>query len=78
LANAETALPDTFKQEYQRITRVRGEQAMAQVDGEVCGGCYQMLTPQMMNELYMMKPLFCKSCGCLLYLSEDALNKRRK
>ncbi|MBM4002271.1 MAG: phospholipase [Planctomycetes bacterium] len=78
LADAESALPEDFKREYQRITRVRGEQAMAQVDGEVCGGCYQLLTPQMMNDLYLLKPLFCKSCGCLLYLAEDVLNKRRK
>ncbi len=76
LAQAETVLPDEFREEYQRITRVRGEQAMAQVEGECCGGCYQMLTPQMMNELYLQKPLFCKSCGCLLYLAEDVLKRR--
>ena len=71
LQKAEAALPPDFKRDYDRIATARGENALAQVDGEVCGSCYQMLTPQMMNELYMSKPLFCKSCGCLMYLPED-------
>ena len=44
---------------------------LAQVEGEVCGHCYQKLTAQTMNELYLSRPMFCKSCGCLLYLPED-------
>jgi len=77
LAQAETVLPEDFKREYQRMTKARGDQAMAQVEGECCGGCFQVLTPQTMNELYMAKPIFCKSCGCLLYLPEE-LQRRRK
>lgn len=76
LSEAESALPEEFKVEYQRMTRARGEKAMAQVEGECCGGCFQMLTPQMMNDLYLFKPLFCKSCGCLLYLAEDVMKRR--
>ena len=57
--------------EYDRVATARGEAALAQVDGEVCGSCYQTLTTQMMNVLYLSKPLFCKSCGALLYLPED-------
>jgi predicted nucleic acid-binding Zn-ribbon protein len=71
LAEVESSLPMDFKVDYDRMVRARGEEALAQVDGESCGGCYTMLTPQTMNELYMGKPLFCKSCGCLLYLPED-------
>lgn len=67
---AEANLPATFKQDYDRVARVRGEEALAEVDGEVCGGCFQMLTPNMMNELYLAKPVFCKSCGALLYFAE--------
>lgn len=77
LQRAEAHLPEEFKQEYQRITKTRGEQAMAQVEGDCCGGCFQMLTPQMMNDLYLAKPMFCKSCGCLLYLPEE-LQRRPK
>jgi hypothetical protein len=68
---AETNLPGDFKANYQRIARLRGEDALAPVDGETCGSCFQMITPQMMNDLMMSKPVFCKSCGCLLYLPED-------
>ena len=67
----EDTLPEDFRRDFERISKVRGDKALAPVDGECCGGCFQMLTPQTMNELYMSKPVFCKSCGCLLYLSEE-------
>ena len=59
-----------------RVERVpprdrHGEGALAAVEGEVCGGCYHKLTPQTMNELKMSKVVFCKSCGCMLYLPEE-------
>ncbi len=67
---AETNLPPDFKGDYVRVAKKRGEKALAEVDGEVCGECFTMLTPNMMNELYLAKPVFCKSCGALLYLQE--------
>lgn len=71
LTEAEAKLPPDFKREYERIARVRGEDTLAQVEGDTCGHCYQMLTAQTINDLYMARPVFCKSCGCLLYLPED-------
>ncbi|HAY81668.1 MAG TPA: phospholipase [Planctomycetaceae bacterium] len=71
LSQAEAKLPADFRTEYQRIVSKRGEEALAPVDGETCGGCYTTLLPQMYNDLLMEKPVFCKSCGCLLYLPED-------
>lgn len=68
---AESNLPGDLKDHYSRVAKVRGEEALAEVDGEVCGGCYQMLTANMMNELYLSRPVFCKSCGALLYLPES-------
>jgi predicted nucleic acid-binding Zn-ribbon protein len=44
---------------------------MAQVEGESCGGCYQNLTTNMINDLLMSRVVFCKVCGRLLYLPED-------
>lgn len=70
LGQAERQLPADFRVEYQRIAQARGEEALAQVDGDVCGSCYQRLTTQMMSELYMSRPLFCKNCGALMYLAE--------
>ena len=71
LAEAEKVLPAEYKADYQRIAKVRGEDTLAPVEGETCGGCYTTLSPQTMNELYMSKLVTCKSCGCLLYLPED-------
>lgn len=72
LAEAEKNLPIDIKTEYQRITKARGEDAMAQVEGECCGGCFQMITANMEADLRLEKAVFCKSCGCLLYLAEDS------
>jgi len=70
LRDAESHLPDDFRADYERVARVRGENTLAQVEGEVCGGCFQTLTTQMLNELRMEKLVVCKACGCLLYLPE--------
>jgi predicted nucleic acid-binding Zn-ribbon protein len=72
LATAEEALPIEFKQDYKRIARARGEDALAAVDGgETCDGCNQLITPQMYDQLRCNKPVFCKTCGRLLYLPEN-------
>ena len=73
LDKAESALSPDFKHDYDRIVKARGEDALAQVEGgESCGGCYYTITPQMINELRMYKPVFCKSCGRFLYFPEEA------
>ena len=67
---AEDKLPADFRKDYQRLVNARGEEALAPLDGQTCGGCYQMVTTQTVNELMMSKPVFCKACGCLLYFNE--------
>ncbi len=71
LNQAEDALPADFKAEYQRMTKAKGENAMAQVEGGCCGQCFQMITANMENDLRLSKPIFCKSCGALMYLPEE-------
>lgn len=71
LKQVEAGLPADFKAEYQRLTRAHGDHALAPAEGETCGNCFTVLSPQTMNELYMSKLVFCKSCGCMLYLPED-------
>ena len=71
LVIAEKELPDDFKTEYERVVKARGDDALTTVESNMCGGCYQMITPQMSNELHMARPVFCKSCGRMLYLAED-------
>lgn len=68
---AESALPSDMRSDYERMAKAKGEEALAQVDQGSCGGCYQLLSPQTLNELSMGKLVFCKSCGALLYLPED-------
>lgn len=70
LQELENRLPGDFRAEYARIAKVRGEDALAAVEGEVCGGCHQTLTQQTLNELRLERLVFCKTCGCLLYLPE--------
>ena len=71
LAGLVAQLPGDFRSEYQRIAKARGEDTLAPVEGEFCGGCNQKLSPQMLNELMLSKVVFCKSCGTLLYMPEQ-------
>jgi hypothetical protein len=76
LKQAESCLPGDFRTNYQRLAKARGEDALAQIDGEVCGCCYQTITSQMMNLLHLSQPVFCKNCGALLYLAEGRMPKK--
>lgn len=71
LAKSEAGLPEVFRVEYSRVARARGEQALAPLDGQSCGGCYQTLTPQTVSDVISGRPVFCRSCGCLLYPVEE-------
>ena len=71
LVEAEKVLPAEFRDAYHRIVKVRGEDAMAPIEGNFCGGCQKQITANMMNELAMSRAVFCKTCGRLLYLPED-------
>ena len=70
LANAEQQLPADFKVNYLRVIRGKGADGMAVVDEGVCLGCGQQITLNMQNDLLLSKPVFCLSCGCLLYNAE--------
>jgi predicted nucleic acid-binding Zn-ribbon protein len=77
LKDAEQALPTDFRETYYRVVKAKGQDAMAQVEGESCGGCHQSLTTNMINDLLMSRVVFCKICGRLLYLPEDRAPGRR-
>jgi len=70
LDNAEAELDGDFKDNYLRLSRSMGEDALAPVEGGCCGGCSQTLTVQVLNLLKLDKPVFCASCGRMLYLPE--------
>jgi predicted nucleic acid-binding Zn-ribbon protein len=71
LREAEDQLPPAMRLDYQRIVAARGEEGLAPVYGENCGGCHQTLTSQMMNRLYLGEAVRCPPCGAMLYLPED-------
>ena len=71
LREAESVLPAEFRETYERLVKSKGQDAMAEVQGEFCGGCYQQLTPNNMSELHMARAIFCRNCGRLVYLPED-------
>ena len=71
LVESEKGLPDDFRDAYQRLVKSKGSDAMAAIEGENCGGCYQTITSNMFNSLLMSKLVACANCGRLLYLPED-------
>jgi hypothetical protein len=70
LKSSEAQLAGDFKTEYARVVVGRGEDAMAEVEGQSCGGCYTVLTSQALDRLLVGKPVTCSSCGRLLYSPE--------
>jgi predicted nucleic acid-binding Zn-ribbon protein len=78
LGTAEAALPDDFREHYQRVVNSKHDDAMAEVQGEFCGGCHQQLTPNNMSELSMALAIFCRNCGRLIYLPEDRVPRAAK
>ena len=71
LAAAEKELPADFKIDYQRVIQAKGADGMAEAEESVCQGCGYQITLNMQNELMLSKPVFCKACGCLLYMAEE-------
>ncbi len=70
LSGSEKELPLEIKADYERIIRSKGSDGMSEVENQVCLACGKQITLNMLNELLMSKPVFCKSCGCMLYQAE--------
>lgn len=71
LARAESELPADFKVDYRRIIDSKGADGLAVAEDGVCTGCGQQITLNMLDKLMLSQPIFCKSCGRLLYLTEE-------
>ncbi|MFZ5832104.1 MAG: zinc ribbon domain-containing protein [Planctomycetota bacterium] len=69
---AEATLPEDIAELYQRGVRQKGEDALAAVEGSVCGGCSQVIPVNVISQVMLGKPIFCKVCGRLLYMPEKA------
>lgn len=72
LSEAEKQLSGDFKRDYVRLVAAKGEDAMAALEGNCCSGCYQSLTPQLIEQLGCGRPVACPACGCLIYRDSDS------
>ncbi len=71
LQGPETALPVDAREAYQRAVKSLGSDAMAEVEGEICGGCHHQITANKISQLMMGHVVNCNSCNRFLYLPED-------
>ena len=55
---------------YERVLGLRGNFAIARVEGQICQGCHMRLTPQNVNLLMQAMFVQCSNCTRLLYLDE--------
>ena len=71
LAEKEQIIPADLIVLYRRLVAGKGEHALGLTNSETCGNCNQTLTAQTASDLMMRKPVFCKGCGCWMYLAEN-------
>jgi predicted nucleic acid-binding Zn-ribbon protein len=70
LQKEEATLPEDIRDMYQRVVQHKGEDALAAVENQFCNGCNQQITLNLYTKVILGAPVFCKSCGRLLYLPE--------
>lgn len=70
LRETEATLPNDIRDLYQRIVRQKGEDALAVVENQCCGGCNQQVPLNLCSQIMLGQPVACKTCGRLLYLPE--------
>lgn len=66
----EATLPADVRELYDRVVRHKGEDALAMVENQFCGGCNQQIPLNILSQVMLGQPVFCKTCGRLLYLPE--------
>ncbi|EMI55950.1 zinc ribbon domain-containing protein [Rhodopirellula sallentina] len=71
LEEAETLIPVAIRADYKRLISARGDEALAPVEDDSCGGCYQTLTTQVVSLVMLSKLTYCPNCNAMLYLPED-------
>jgi uncharacterized protein len=70
LRESEATLPAEIREVYARMVRQKGEDALALVENQCCGGCNQQIPLNMCSQIMLGQPVFCKTCGRMLYLPE--------
>jgi hypothetical protein len=70
LRETEAGLPAEIRDLYQRTVRQKGEDALAAVENQYCGGCNQQVPLNLCSQIILGEPVACRTCGRLLYLPE--------
>ena len=70
LREAESGLSGEILDLYRRIARQKGEDALAVVNDQCCGGCNQQVPLNLLSKIMIGQPVACRTCGRLLYLPE--------
>lgn len=69
LESAEAKIPSAMKSDYDRIVQSKGEEGLAPLEDESCGGCNQTLTTQVIDRLRLSKLVRCPNCDAFLYMT---------
>ena len=69
LAAAEADIPAAMRSDYDRLIQRKGEEALAPVEENSCGGCHQVLTTQWIDWLQLSKLVRCPNCDAFLYIN---------
>ncbi len=70
LKESEATLPKEIHNQYSRIVLHKGEDALAIIENQCCGGCHQKIPLNACSQVMLGQPISCKTCGRLLYLPE--------
>ncbi len=71
IARSGGKLPEDCRELYDRVVRAKGEDALAPVDGQYCGGCHQQVPLNSINALATRTSRALPRCGRLLYVPEN-------
>jgi predicted nucleic acid-binding Zn-ribbon protein len=79
IIEAEDVIPEDHREQYRRVVKQHGADALAFIESDACSGCFVSITAQTKNELINGVTLcFCKTCGRVLYLAEEDVPLTRR
>jgi predicted nucleic acid-binding Zn-ribbon protein len=79
IVEAEDIIPEVHREQYRRVVKRYGADALAFLQSDACSGCNVSVTAQTKNELINSHTLcFCKTCGRVLYLAEEDIPNTRR
>lgn len=63
----ERQLPATIMEVYRRLVQAHGAGALTEVEGDACGACFSIFSPQERVQLNTGKIVLCRICGRMMY-----------